>query len=144
MSFRFWSAWLQCACWAMALFGLLLILFHTRAVPGLTEALSQTMWASDTLPDNVLRYHRFAHAVLGAVTASWALTLAFVARRPFAAGEPWAWHCVAWSIGVWFVLDTGSSALLRVWPNVVLNALSVASFVPPLLFTRRQFQRGRS
>lgn len=140
---RFWSIWLQCACWGMALFGLLLVALHTRAVPGLTEALSRSLWSTDELPADVVRYHRFVNAVLGSVMAAWASTLAWVTRRAFAVGEPWAWRCVATSISVWFVLDTGSSAFFGVWPNVALNVLSVAPFVPPLLFTWRLFRRPR-
>src|ERR1700694_1870552 len=98
---RFWSIWLQCACGGMALFGLLLVAFHTRAVPGLTEALSRSLWATDTLPDDVVRYHRFSNAVLGSVMAAWGSTLAWVTRRAFAAGEPWAWRCVTTGVGVW-------------------------------------------
>jgi hypothetical protein len=136
---RFWSIWLQCACWGMALFGLLLVGFHTRALPGLTEALSRSLWATEKLPDEVVRYHRFVHAVLGSVMAAWGSTLAWVTRRAFSVGDRWAWRCVATSVGVWFVLDTASSVFYGVWPNVWLNLLSVAPFLPPLLFTWRRF-----
>jgi hypothetical protein len=127
----------------MALFGLVLVAFDTQAT-ALTGALSRSLWATDRLPDDVVRYHRFANAVLGSVMAGFGSTLAWVTRRAFAVGEPWAWRCVATSVGVWFVLDTGSSAFLGVWPNVVLNLLSVAPFVPPLLFTWRHFRRPRA
>jgi hypothetical protein len=121
----------------MALFGLLLVAFHTRAVPGLTEALSRSFWGTGKMPDEVVRYHHFVHAVLGSVMVAWGGTLAWVARRACSAGEPWAWRCVATSVGAWFVLDTASSAFFGVWPNVWLNLLSVAPFVPPLLFAWR-------
>jgi hypothetical protein len=138
--FRFWAIWLEYACWAMALFGLLLVAFDSRALPGLTEQLSQSFWKVDTIPQGAARYHRFAHAVLGSVMVAWGSTLAWLTRHAFARREPWAWRVVASSIGIWLFLDTGSSALLEVWPNVVLNLLSVAPFVPPLWATRRYFR----
>jgi hypothetical protein len=138
--FRFWSTWLEYACWAMALLGLLLVAFDSRALPGLTKQLSQSFWLSDKIPAGAARYHRFANAVLGSVMVAWGVTLAWVTRHAFKAREPWAWRCVALSVGIWVFLDTGSSALLEVWPNVVLNLLSVIPFVPPLLLTRRYFR----
>ena len=138
--FRFWSTWLEYACWAMALFGLLLVAFDSRAVPGLTEKLGQSFWMTDKIPTGAARYHRFVHAVLGSVIVAWGASLAWLTRNAFAKREPWAWRAVASSVGIWAFLDTGSSALLAVWPNVVLNLLSVAPFIPPLWFTRRYFR----
>jgi hypothetical protein len=93
------------------------------------------------MPAAVARYPRFAHVVPGAVTAAWGVTLTFVVRNPFAARERWAWNAAALAVALWFVLDSGASAWLGVWPNVVLNAASVAPFVIALAATRRAFAK---
>ena len=142
-AFDFWTRWLMVTSLATTALGILMVFFDTRVLPGFSTRLSLSLWGLPTLPDDVTRYHEFAHAVLGAVLAAFGIVLTFVVRHAFAARQRWAWHCIALAVSVWFLLDSGMSALMNVWPNVVLNLVSVAPFAVALAATRRAFVTTR-
>jgi hypothetical protein len=120
----------------MTAFGLALTLFDNHAVPGpLHAAMNDSLWGVAELPADVVVYHRFMHAVLGATIASWALALAFVVRYALAARQRWAWWCVVASTLIWFVPDTAASLYYGVWPNALFNAACLLAFAPPLALT---------
>ena len=93
------------------------------------------------MPAEVVTYHRFMHAVLGATIASWAVVLAFVAHHPFRAREPWAWWCFFFALLAWFPLDTAMSLYFGVWPNAVFNVVALVFLGVPLVFTRSAFRK---
>ena len=140
-SFRFWQQWLFWGCVSAAGLGLVLAFFDTRLVPFFAEAVNQSVWGGPSMPADVVTYHRFVHAVLGATVTSWAVILAFVVHVPFRAREPWAWWCVCAALIVWFPLDTGMSLYWGVWPNAALNLGAFGAIALPLVFTRRAFVR---
>jgi hypothetical protein len=121
---------------AIVAFGIALVFFDNRAVPGpLHGAINTSIWGTEELPENVVLYHRFVHAVLGATIACWALALAFVVRNALAARQPWAWYCVCASTLVWFVPDTTASLYFGVWPNALFNVACLASIAALLALT---------
>lgn len=81
-------------------------------------------------------YQRLLFAVLGGVIIGWMVLLLAVVRRPFRAGEPWAWSAVVVSIASWYLIDSGASVLLGYGENAVVNTLMVAAAVPPLVAAR--------
>ena len=139
--FTFWCRCLLALCVVQAALGLALVAFDLGGVPGpFNEAMNEAMWGRKARPDEGAAVQRFANAVLGATLVAWSVAIAFVAHVPFRAREPWAWTCVAVSVAVWFVLDTGCSIALGVWPNAILNAVCVVPFAVILAFTRRSFR----
>jgi hypothetical protein len=138
-AFRFWTRWLMVVSLAMSVFGVALVLFDTRLLPGFSTWFSLSMWGTPVIPDSALRYHQFANAVLGSVMSAWGVLLAFVVRHAFASGQRWAWNAIALAVAVWFIADSGVSAYLNVWPNVVLNLVSILPFALALAATRRAF-----
>ena len=122
-------------------FGIALVFFDNRFPGPLHAAINESIWRRPDLPADVVLYHRFVHAVLGATIASWALALVFVVRHALAAREPWAWWCVLCSTLIWFVPDTAASLYFGVWPNAVFNVVCLGSFAVPLALTRSVLSR---
>lgn len=96
-----------------ALFGALLV-----ALPEATRQAFAWLLYGDAArmaawPDEARAYVTLLHGVLGAVMIGWAVALAWLRRQP---------HAVAFSVGVWFVVDTAWSAAMGAWPNVALNS----------------------
>jgi hypothetical protein len=120
----------------MIVFGLAMTVFDNRAVPGpLHAAMNQSLWGRPDLPADVVVYHRFVHAVLGATIAGWALALACVVRFALAKRERWAFWCVLVSVLIWFVPDTAASLYYGVWPNALFNVGCLVGLIAPLAFT---------
>ena len=140
--FTIWQTWLFWACLSTAGLGVMLTFFDTQLLPGLPRAVNESLWGTADMPADVVTYHRFVHAVLGATIASWAAVLAFVARGPFRRREPWAWWCFVVALGIWFPLDTAMSLRFGVWANAVFNVVALVTLAPPLVFTRRAFARA--
>lgn len=140
--FEFWAAWLFWACVGTAALGVVLVFFDTRLLPWLPGAVNQAVWQTDTMPADVVTYHRFMHAVLGSTIVSWAAVLAIIARHPFRRREPWAWWTIVIGLVVWFSLDTTMSLYFGVWPNAVFNASAVLFVGIPLVFTRSAFRKA--
>ena len=138
-AFGFWTRWLMVTSLTMSVFGIALVLFDTRVLPDFSTWFSLSMWNTPVIPDDALRYHQFAHAVLGSVMSAWGILLAFVVRHAFASRQRWAWNAIAVAVAIWFVVDSGTSARMDVWPNVVLNVLSILPFALALAATRRAF-----
>jgi len=121
----------------MAGFGVLLAVFDTRLMPAFSAATSRALWGSDVMPADTVPYHRFVHGVLGATIVGFATTVAFLARYPLARREGWAWNAIAAAFAGWFTIDTAASVAAGVWPNVLLNVMSLAPFGLGLAMTKR-------
>jgi hypothetical protein len=138
-AFLFWQRWLLVACGMTGALGVGLTAFDTRLLPFFSEATNHVFGGTETMPELVVAYHRFTHAVLGATLVGWAVLLAAVVQGPFRRKERWAWSATCGSIAAWVVLDTCASLVLGAHPNAVLNVLSAAAFAIPLGATRRHF-----
>ena len=118
---------------SMVVFGYALVVFDNRVVPfGFPTLVNEALWSRPTMPDDIVTYHRFVHAVLGATIASWALALLFVVRHALEKKERWAFACIAASVVVWFVPDTIASIAFGVVPNAVFNVACLATLLGPL------------
>lgn len=69
----------------------------------------------------------------------WGICHIFLARNLFAAGETWAWNCIAIAMTSWFVVDTSLSLYYGATFNAGFNVIFYLLFVAPLFFTRKQF-----
>ena len=117
----------------MTVFGYALVLFDTRVVPfAFPTLVNEALWSQPTMPEEVVTYHRFVHAVLGATISSWALALLFVVRYALVKKERWAFACIAASVVVWFVPDTLASIAFGVIPNAVFNLSCLVTLLGPL------------
>jgi hypothetical protein len=87
-------------------------------------------------------YVQLVHAILGAITAGWALTLLGVVTWLWNGDPGRAWLAVAVPAVVWFVLDTGYSLASGFWRNAVFNALVALALAVPLLLLRRARSRS--
>jgi hypothetical protein len=136
---RFWSVWLQAAAAVvMALCTVLLL------APSLGLAIFSTVYFLQPefpvpVPAPAEDYIRFVHGILGAVMLGWMVAVLALARGPFLKGQRHAWNTIAVSVGAWFLIDTGYSALHGVWGNVVLNSFTAATFAVPLIGSRKHF-----
>jgi len=142
-AFRFGYRWLFASMLGMVGLGALLIVADTRWLPWYPAAMTEAFWGAAELPPEVVRYHRFVHAVLGATILSWAVALLFVLRGPFRERRRWAYGCVAVSLLSWFVPDTAASLFHGAWPNAVFNLTALVALGAPLVFLRRAFAIDR-
>ena len=78
-------------------------------------------------------------SIFGPTLSAWAAALLYVALKPFKAGEPWAWHCMAVSLAIWFVPDTVFSVTNGIWTNVLFIMVGFIMVALPLAFTRKAF-----
>jgi hypothetical protein len=136
---KFWSVWLQVAAGMLMLLSAVLLL-----APSLGLAIFSTVYFLQpefpvATPAAVVTYIRFMHGVLGAVMLGWMVAVLALARGPFVQGERSAWHAIAVSASVWFLIDTGYSLWHGVWGNVALNLATITMFAVPLIGSRKHF-----
>lgn len=140
--FRFWQRWLEIVAWLITGFGLLMALFiSTPLFQGFHSQIDPAFWPSGAIPQAAERYQSWVLSAWGATVAGWGLLLLFVARVPFRARQPWVWPAIAWSLVLWFALDTAASLRYGVIFNAALNGLILLLAGIPLLATRGAFSQ---
>lgn len=140
-SFNFWQKWLLAVGIYLVAFGLVLAFFNQTRLMDLAfnDQIDPVFWGTDGIPENAAHFQAWVYGVLGATVSGWGIFLAFLAHYPFKAREKWAWNCIAFGIGTWFVVDTAISAYYGVTFNVVFNTALLLLVGLPLLFTRKGF-----
>jgi len=143
MSFSFWQKWLLGVSIYHVVFGLLLAFFNQSPFMGvlLNQYFDPIFWPDNQISTGTLQYKGWISSVLGSVTASWALLIAFIAYYPFKLREKWAWSSIAAAVIFWFVIDTACSLYFNVSINAVFNLFTLALFIIPLLFSRKYFKK---
>ena len=141
--FAFWQKWLVAVAVVVAVFGVAMALTSGTPLFDLfNRQIDPAFWSAGAPGDAGARqFQKWAYAVLGATTAGWGIFIVFIAREAFRRKERWAWDCMVWGLGVWFVLDTGLSALYGVYFNVLVNTVLVVLAGLPVVMTRREFGR---
>jgi len=84
-------------------------------------------------------YITFAHGMLGSATAGWGIAMLGVLYGSFREGSRKAWQAIAYSVAVWFTLNTAVSFVYGLWQNAILNLIIAELYVIPLFATFRQF-----
>jgi hypothetical protein len=133
----------------MAVFGVFMALFNQSPLfDGFNSqidpvfALSAVEAPSAPIGPSMQSFQGWAYGVWGATVAGFGVLAAFVARVPFRARRRWARDALVAAIAVWFVLDSGLSAMHGVWFNVAFNSAVLIALAVPLGATWREF-RGK-
>ena len=126
-----WDRLLAFACVATGCSGLFFVV-----AGGATEAIFNRMVfgsaPSPVVGSNARDYLKFVYRVLGAVMVGWTASLAPTVLGPLRRRERWAWSQVAWSIGIWFSVDTAASLASGFPENALLNVGFGLLFAIPL------------
>lgn len=140
-SFGFWQKWLFGFGLYLAVFGLIMALFSQSRLMDIVfnSQIDPTFWDLPGPSAAASEFQAFVYGVLGATITGWGIFIAFIARYPFKAKEPWAWYCIATGVIVWFLVDTAISLRFGVRFNVMVNTLFVVLALLPLVFTRKHF-----
>src|SRR5690606_2726878 len=112
--------------------------------PGLMDTLFDWMFFSAsrsnaTFSAEADAYIAFTYGVLGAGLIGWMVLVLRVGIGPFRRGEREGWDMIAWSMTVWFVVDTGFSLASGFWENAIFNTGFLVAFAIPLAATYRSF-----
>ena len=81
-------------------------------------------------------YLRLPFMVLGAVMAGWSLLMMQIVRGPLREGLRWAWLMLVQSLALWFLLDTGTSLVLRYPTHALFNVPFAVALGIPLVSLR--------
>jgi hypothetical protein len=140
-TFTFWQRWLFMMSVVLVVMGLFIALLNQTALFALlfNRQIDPVFWGAAPLDPAVVTFQGWVYGVLGATVAGWGVSMAFIARYPFAARQPWAWQSIAWALGLWYVIDTAISATNGVYFNVAFNSLLLLAIALPLFFTRKAF-----
>jgi RimJ/RimL family protein N-acetyltransferase len=139
----FWSLWLTVVALTMAAFGILMVLSGPGGLlNGLTASVDSAFWPASPIPDSLTEFRRWLYGVWGATVAGFGLLAAFLAGNAYLRRERWARDALAWSLAIWYVLDTGVSIRAGVWINAAFNTVVLAAFVLGLIFTWRDFPKA--
>jgi hypothetical protein len=129
----FWRNWMMGWCWAVGLFGVVLMGGALDATSGPTRLLYGVLNpAAEFRLDQTMR---FSLAVLGAVTLGWSLTLFAAIQAAHQLGdraEP-TWCLIILSVAVWYVIDSGLSIATGFSLNTIPNTVFLAAFLLPIL-----------
>jgi hypothetical protein len=97
-------------------------------------------WGAAPVPEAARAFRGWVYGAWGAMVAGWGITIAFLARHPFARRRPWARTALLAGLGYWFVLDSGVSLAFGVWFNAAaVNLPLLVLLLLPLWATRRAF-----
>ena len=143
--FSFWRKWLFIVALYHIVFGLTLAFFSQSPLMDkmLNQYFDPIFWPDNSPSSGTMHYKAWTSAVLGAVVASWAILIAFIAHYPFRLREKWAWNSVTFAVLLWFAVDTGCSLYFDVGINAMFNLFTLFLFALPLTFTRKYFH-GRN
>ena len=143
-SFNFWQKWLFCFGLYLVVFGVALSFFGQSTLMDyiFNKQIDPTFWGANELPESAERFQAWIYGVLGAVISGWGIFISFIAYFPFKAKEKWAWNCICFGFGLWFLIDTTISIHYQVGFNVVINITFLMFILLPLVFTRKYFNKS--
>ena len=112
----FWRNWLTVWCWAVGVFGAVLVGGGLEATSGPARLIFGILNGPEPLELNAQM--RFSLAVMGAVTIGWAVTAAATIQAAILLGERASpvWRGLVAGVLVWFVIDTPMSDATRADP----------------------------
>lgn len=141
--FEFWQKWIFVTTLILIVYGLGVAFFSQTAIFNclLNNQINTVFWGTAQVTEVVLRFQKFIYGVLGAVTAGWGITLAFIAHYPFKKKEIWAWNSLVLGICVWFAIDTGFSIYYNAYSNALINTLLLIVAGLPLMATKKEFKK---
>lgn len=143
MKLDFWHRWLLLASLFFTAFGVVAAIAPHSGLFGIwISEIDRAFFANDISPE-ATAMRAFLMGPLGGTIAGSYLLQAFVVAVPFKAREPWAWHAILWSTLLWFVVDSGVSAVHGAYFNIYLiNLMPLVIFGIPLFATRSMLRKG--
>lgn len=108
---------------------------------GLFAALGFGMREAGIVEEPARSYVFFLYGVLGSVLIGWMALVAAVAAGPLRDGSRWAGRALAFSLGSWFVVDTGLSLVLGEGQHALFNVGFLAALGLPMLMWHRDVRR---
>jgi hypothetical protein len=104
--------------------------------------MARWLFDTDGLPDPAKRAFAFALIPAGATTAAFFVLVHMIVRHAFPRREAWAYRAVVWAVLVWFVVDSGLSALHGAWFNIAIaNVPCLLVLGVPLVYLRPYFDK---
>jgi len=135
----FWWKWMVVSSWGVIVAGIAMVV-----LPDVMNRFFSLLFYNVTdhytsFGESASGYITFTHGVLGSVMAGWGVALLGVLYGPFRSGNPEGWRSVAYSVALWFSLDTSVSLAYGLWQNALLNLIIAELYIIPLVATFRQF-----
>lgn len=129
---RFWIRWLMLILVVMIVMGLALV--FTPFVEATVGSYYYNTYfdydAYSVISDGDMRFQTFLYGVSGAVMASWAIVMLFLALFPLRQGQRWAWFAIFISTIVWFIGDGYASVASGFTIHAVIN---LGVFIPLMI-----------
>lgn len=139
--FSFWTNWMLLCSLSSVMLGLFFVFgSETVLMRWWNSQIDPAFWQGSPVPEPARSQLDWAAAVLGSTVASWGLLMAMIVHVPFRRRERWARTSIAASLALWWPLDTAMSLYHGATANALLNVLVLASFLPPLAVTWKQFK----
>ncbi len=137
MRFEFWVRWLLYGSVFFTAFGVVAAVAPHSGLFDVWLAQVDRVFFGGEIPADARNLRGFMMGPLGGTIAGSYLLQAWIVAIPFKRREAWAWHAIAWSMGLWFVVDSAVSAFHGAWFNIVLiNLMPLIVFGIPLFATR--------
>lgn len=139
-SFEFWCKWMVVVAWIVIATGFeLAFLNQTFLFAPINDAVNAAFWGAMVVPDTVQSYQQLVYGLFGSVTVGWGVMILFIVNHAFSKREQWAWKAIAYSVAIWYVLDTGFNLWFGTMAFVIINTVLLAALVPPMFATARTF-----
>jgi hypothetical protein len=128
----FWRSWMTVWAWIVIAFGVILATGGLSATEGVSRLVY--MLIGNPLPETLDAHHRFANALMGAVTIGWGFTLLALLRATDLLGDRAGpvWKGLLTSVLVWYVIDGYLSWATGFPMNIASNTLLLAGLLLPL------------
>ena len=129
----FWRNWLTVWCWAVGVFGVVLVAGGIEATSGPARLIFAALNGPEPLDLNAQM--RFSLAVMGAVTIGWSVTLAGLIQAATLLGERARpiWRMLVAGVVIWFAIDTPMSVATGYAMNAVPNLFLLVTFLLPII-----------
>ncbi|MFW5832458.1 MAG: hypothetical protein ACOCVA_09390 [Prolixibacteraceae bacterium] len=139
--FLFWQQWLFYSSLLFAAYGLILAFYSNNPLLApYFELIAQNFWNQPEFPDAVTDFKAFVLGPLGGSIAFCSILVAYIAKYPFKNKERWARNAILVASLFWFITDSAVSLFYGAYlQGLVLNTLSLAIRLLPLLFTWKEF-----
>jgi len=141
--FLFWQKWLFYTSLLFALYGIVFAFYGNNLlfIP-YNKMLAVNFWHSAQFPPVADSFRAFIYGPLGGTITCCYLLLAFIARYPFKAKQPWSRNAIIVAFGVWVIIDSSVCLYFRVYPQIyIINAFSITVKALPIIFTWKDFRQ---
>ncbi len=140
----FWSRWIIFLSLFLIIYGLSMVIaprmMNTTLVVPILYSRADFQDAFTSMVEPELTFFNMLNALMGAITVSWAVQIAWTAHKPFRSGETWAWNAIGMGALIWAVLEFYiklTSGIRGI--GLIAHFSLLIAFAIPLIFTYRYF-----